>query len=98
MAQTIDNIPVTTEEWVDISAISGIAAGTAYTITNEKGNTVLLHESATEPAADEKSGRRLAIFPSPTHFVTIPAGSLKIWAKQLDNKVITGSEINVEVV
>lgn len=96
MAQTINNIVVTQDAWVDLSDVSGITAGTAYDITNQKGGWVLLHESDTIPADDELNGRRLAVFPEELSEAYIPSGSTKIWAKMTTNRNILASELNLQ--
>lgn len=95
MAETLPNIPVGHDAWVDLSTVSGIAVGTAYEITNQKGGWVLLFESSTEPDINEKSGRRLSVFPNENSSAFIPEGSLKVWAKLLHDTIITGSELNL---
>lgn len=85
MAQTLDNITVTSSDWVDLSTESGIAAGTAYEISNQLGGVVLLYEANTKPALSQESGQRLNSFPAENNDATITAGSLKIWAKALQN-------------
>ena len=85
MSQTLDNIEVTSEDWVDLSTESGIAVGTAYEISNQLGGVVLLYEANTKPDVTQKSGQRLPSFPAENNNAQITAGSLKIWAIALQN-------------
>ncbi len=96
MAETIDNISVTADAWVDLNTAAGISVGTAFDITNEKGGVVLLYESDTEPDETETSGRKLNTFASCNNVAEIESGSLTIWAKTQSNGSITGSELNVQ--
>jgi len=94
MAATIPNIKVSANAWVDLSAESGIAVGAAYEITNQRGGWVLLHESSTEPSIEEDSGKRLASFPV-EYSAYIGEGSLKIWARLLNDSILTGAELSL---
>lgn len=96
MADTLDNVVVTQNAWVDLSSASGIVVGTAYDITNQKGGWVLLRESDSEPDLEETSGRRLAVFPDELSEAYVATGSSKIWAKMLTHPTITASELNLQ--
>lgn len=93
---TIIDISVTTETWVDVSSVTGIAVGTGYNIQNKKGSVVILVESATEPQADYTSGKYVAPFPSSVSTATILEGSSSIWAKAKKDNVLTGCTLNCQ--
>lgn len=95
MSETLPNIPIGFNSWVDLSTESGIAVGSPYEITNEFGGWILLHESSTVPDINEKSGKRLAVFPDDKSSAVIKEGSLKVWAKLLHDTIITGSELSI---
>lgn len=97
MSQSLADIKVTPEAWVDLSSISGIPVGTLYDIQNKKGTWVLLHESDTEPAIDETAGRVLSIMPDSTSKATVADGSLKIWAKAISSGAVTTATLNLQL-
>lgn len=52
MADTLQNIPLPANAWVDIYALSGIAVGTAIAVENVGNNDVYLTVRATQPPVD----------------------------------------------
>ncbi|MCK5132694.1 MAG: hypothetical protein KAR40_11150 [Candidatus Sabulitectum sp.] len=52
MADTLLNIPIPENEWVDLYDLSGIAVGTAIQVQNVGINDVYLVEAATQPDVD----------------------------------------------
>jgi len=51
MADTRNDVPVPSKQWVDIYALSGIAVGTAVVIINKGSNSFYVSAQATSPAA-----------------------------------------------
>lgn len=98
MSQTINDIKVTSEAWVDLSNASGIPAGTEYDIQNKKGTWVLLHESDGEPSINETSGRVMPIIPDPSAKAIVVGGSLRIWAKALSSGAVTTATLNLQII
>ncbi len=96
MAKTLPDIPVTPDDWVDLSSVSGIAAGNTYVINNKSSVWVKLIESDTKPAADDNSGEILANFPETYSAATVQAGSLKIWAKSRPSGVYTVATLSLQ--
>ncbi len=94
MAQTIPDITITPAAWVDINTTSGIAVGSAFTITNKGGEAVYLYEGGTAPAVDSEDGEVLQ--PEGVRSTgTVEVGSLKIWGRSANTKTcrITVQEV-----
>lgn len=49
MADTLQNVPLTANTWVDLYAATGIVVGTAIIIQNLGGTTIRLNTKATSP-------------------------------------------------
>lgn len=55
MAETLNNIDLPTDTWVDLYEQSGISVGEAITVENVGGSDVLLAVKATQPPADHNA-------------------------------------------
>jgi hypothetical protein len=82
MAQTNPDITIPTEDFVSINTLSGIAVGTAMTITNKSSSYILLAEG-TKPAATSEDGVLVSPMSDTYAIADIPSGSLEIWAKSI---------------
>lgn len=80
MAQTIPDISVSHDSWVDVNTISGVTVGTAAQITNKGVENVWLYEGTDAPSIDSKDGELLRV-DGVRSVATIAEGSLKIWAR-----------------
>lgn len=80
MAQTINDIPVTSAAWVNLNTQSGIAVGTPMFIVNESLTWVRLFEGSTAPALDYSSGITLTNKTNGYADAYVERGSLAIWA------------------
>lgn len=76
MTDTIPSIRLTGEDWEDVSALSGIAAGTALYIQSQSSTIIQIAISATKP---DKTFKGMYIPNSPSFPVTITAGENKVW-------------------
>jgi hypothetical protein len=90
MAQTLPDIALFAT-WTNLNSASGIAVGTKFDIYKKGAPSVQLIESTTEPPYEDTRGRFINDnFP----VATIPAGSLAIWARKMNNG---DSTVNVQV-
>jgi hypothetical protein len=80
MPATIADIEIG-DAWVDLNTTSGIAVGSEFTIQNKRSTWILLHESTSQPSANETSGVYLTNLDRPDGKGKVVTGSLKIWAK-----------------
>ena len=81
MSKTLPNITVESDDWTDLSAASGISAGTQYLITNKHSVWCMLIESTDKPSVDDQDGVIIANFPSEMSSAIVTNGSDKVWAK-----------------
>ena len=77
---TLPLVPITSEDWVDLYAESGLSTGTALTILNRGTCFTLLQESATKPGLTSKDGELLSTVFESTPRGFVKQGSSKIWA------------------
>jgi len=76
MADTLPNIPLPRNTWVDLYAASGIAVGTRIKVSSLITDAVIrVHTSSTEPAADAGYTPIKAL-----EFATNNAGESGAWA------------------
>jgi hypothetical protein len=91
MSQTIPDITVGYTAWVDLNTESGIAVGDAMQVALKSNAWCRLYEGTSAPSLTTTDGEVLTDKRYPYNYVTIPAGSLKIWALSaqtaLDTKV-----------
>lgn len=85
MGDTINDIIVDKDVYIDINTLSGIAAGTAIVITNKSTSRVTLQIKATQPAASSTAGDILYPGPASTSSVIVTALENTVWAKALDD-------------
>jgi len=84
VADTIPDVLVQEENYVDINALSGIVAGTALVLTNKSTSRIRLQISTTQPANSSVDGEILWPGPDPTSIKLISALENDVWAKSLD--------------
>jgi len=96
MANTLPDISVGSDDWMDLSDVSGIPAGTQYLITNKYTVWAMLVESDTKPDLDFTDGILLANFPSVMCTAIIKSGSNKVWAKARPNGVYKVATLNLQ--
>ena len=78
MAETIPDIIVPDDVFINLNTSSGIAAGTAMEINNKSLTWVYLIESASQPAADSTAGNVLSNYSDSYARAVIPSGALAI--------------------
>ena len=96
MANTLPDISVKSEDWTDLSDVSGIPAGTQYLITNKPTVWAMLVESDTKPETDYTNGVLLANFPSEMSSAVVTGGSKKVWAKARPTGVYKTATLNLQ--
>lgn len=77
---TLPLIPITSEDWVDLYAESGLTTGTKLTILNRGTCFILLQESSTKPVLSSIDGELLSTVFESTPRGFVKQGSSKIWA------------------
>ena len=93
MADTINDIVISNEDWVDVSTETGIASGSSVTIQNKGVELVLLWISNTKPSADSEDGIIIYTLPHQHSIKTIKSGHNKLWLKTLSSN--RSSKVNV---
>ena len=82
MALTIPDIPVDDTAWLNLNTISGIAVGTALTVTNKSGGNLMLQLSIGQPTDGSKDGMLLAAFCDISSTIYVNVGETgALWAK-----------------
>ena len=77
MADSIDDILVTSEDWVDVFALSGIAVGSALVINNKSSIVITTQIKATKPDSDDENGPEI----QPFSYLQLDAGASGFFAK-----------------
>lgn len=95
--ETLDDISIPNDQWVDINTASGIAVGALFDIQNKTTIWVQLYEGDTAPSLDETSGRLLTNLSDFYGIATILAGSKRIWAKARPQGGKTPAVVSVQV-
>ncbi len=93
MSETIPYISVDSTDWVNLNTESGIAVGTAMSISTPSASTGRLVESATKPALDFDGGEIITNYRYSNNVASVLAGSLDIWAIAS----VEGRPINISV-
>lgn len=88
MANTIPDIPVPTDEYVNINTLSGFSVGTALIVTNKSTEWGLMQIASTKPTDDSFSGEPICSLPSPTAIKFVGAGEGTVWVKATGNTPI----------
>ena len=81
MTDTIADVLVPTNEYVDLNVLSGIPAGTALIITNKSLDWGLLQIGLTKPLALSSDGEPICTLPDATAIKFIGAGEATVWAR-----------------
>lgn len=81
MANTIGDVIVSSDDYVDINTLSGIAAGTAVIISNKSTYNIRLQIAVSKPDADSKDGEIIFVGPPSTSTRLVTAGESTLWAK-----------------
>lgn len=76
MSDTRNTIRLSGEDWEDVSALSGIASGTAIYLQSQSSMFIQIAISATKP---EKTFKGMFLPNSPSYPATITAGENKVW-------------------
>lgn len=95
MADTLPDVTVPSNDFIDAYAATGITLGTSIVITNKSGRTILVVEAASKPAADSKDG--VPIYPNnsftnPSVVTGTPSG---VWIKTL-SPLGYASKVNIQ--
>lgn len=93
MANTIPDISVDKDVYVDVNTLSGLIAGTALVVTNKSTSRIRLQVSATQPDATSEDGELLFPLPDSTAIKLISAAENTLWAKSAD---ATDSPLSVQ--
>lgn len=80
MSEYIPDISIPSSEYVSLNTLSGVSAGTAFTVQSKGTVWVRLVESATQPANTVEDGVILTNLTQSYATATIKLGSLSIWA------------------
>ena len=83
MPNTIPDVSVSDTQFVDVNALSGIAAGTALVISNKSTSRILIQLAGAQPADDSTDGEILSVLPPSTAIKFITVGESTVWAKSL---------------
>lgn len=87
MAETVPNITVPFDQYLDLNTASGIAVGTAMQVFNRGTQHILIQESAAQPLTSSNDGVELTNTSQDYADCTVEVGSLTIWVKSAsDNK------------
>jgi hypothetical protein len=78
MADTLNAITLSGEDWEDVNALTSIAVGTSISVQNQTNQAVFIAVSATKPAL---SFVGIAIPAVLSEMVTITEGENKVWLK-----------------
>lgn len=76
--------------WVNVYSTAGITVGTGLEVQNKNSNLITIQESATQPAAEDFSGRLLRYCDS----AEVWAGSPGVWVRGATNNIL----LNVQAV
>jgi hypothetical protein len=85
MVDTIPDVLVDKDVYVNVNTLSGVVAGTALVITNKSTSRILLQISNAQPAADSTNGELLPPLPASTAIKLITALENAVWAKSIDD-------------
>lgn len=81
MADSIADIAVTSDDWVDVSALTGILVGSEMIIQNKGIAHLLVWIGATKPTAASTDGPIIYDFPNEPSVASIAVGEKKVWLK-----------------
>lgn len=81
MADTLNDIIVPEDSWLDVSVASGIATGTALTIQNKGTTSILIQISATQPNDGDDDGPVAYDTINYTSLYSVSSGENKVWIK-----------------
>lgn len=81
MADTINDILVTDDEWIDVYTTTGITVGSSVTVNNKGGYNILIQERATKPSDDDDNGKLVGDYTTGTYNATITETPTGIWLK-----------------
>lgn len=94
MANTIPDISVSTEDWVDVYTLTNIAVGTSLLLNNKGGGNILYQERATKPDALSEDGVLIGTISTGTNNPSISGTPTGVWLKA----VSIGCKVNVREV
>ena len=95
MTESIQDISVSGNDWININLESGIVTGTRMIITNTGKSPALLYEGDTKPAASDFIGKPITTQDRPYAEVEVKSGSLTIWAKS-SRGTKSNTKINIQ--
>lgn len=88
------DIKLTTDDWVSVSTLSGIAAGTQLKLQNKGILYLLVQESATKPDITNFDGEIITTLEKAEASKIILEGGLEVWARI---RTVKGGEIYMHV-
>lgn len=95
MTDTIQDVEVPIDEYVDLNTLSGLPAGTAVVITNKSTGWCRLQVTSVKPLASSTAGEPITNLPHNTAIKFITAGESTVWAKATGNtKVLLSVQDN----
>lgn len=85
MSDTISDVLVSKDVYVDINTLSGIVAGTAVVIANKSTTRVRLQVASSQPSANSVDGEILYPGGHVDAIKIVTSGENTVWAKSFDN-------------
>lgn len=85
MANTINDIPIPSTNFVNLNTVSGIAVGTPLIITNKGIDWGLLYIGNTQPEDESLHGEIICSLPRDTAIKFICEGEEAVWARATGN-------------
>ncbi|MDQ7965502.1 hypothetical protein RDI61_15820 [Pseudomonas plecoglossicida] len=76
--------------WINVYTTAGIIVGTGLEVQNKNSNLITIQESATQPSAEDYSGRLLRY----CDVAEVWAGSPGVWVRGATNSIL----LNVQAV
>ena len=86
MSDTIPDVIVSKDVYVDLNTLSSIVAGTAVVLENKSNTPIRLQIAVAQPAADSVDGNLLGPATGCTSIKFITAGENTIWGKSVEHR------------
>ena len=84
MATTLPDVVVTTADWVDVYATTGITVGKPVYIINKSSSHILSQVAPTKPVATSLAGVPMFMRESERAWIKVSSGATGIWLKSTD--------------
>lgn len=81
MANSIPDLVVTTDDWIDVATLTSIPAGTEMVIQNKGTTAVLVWIGQFKPSADSTDGPVIYDYPHDETSILIDEDEDKVWLK-----------------